>query len=156
MLIFSILDIILAYRTKLQALNQSEQDIINNLLSSRQRRQGEESLFRTYSYFIDQAIVKYSISRDEAFDAYSDTILATIWKIISHSFEGRSSLKTFVYQIFNNKCVDRLRKKTTNKNSIHLMVSISELNIDISDAAKSCIQKIIDKSDMDLLAQKLG
>ncbi|MEO6916947.1 MAG: sigma-70 family RNA polymerase sigma factor [Chitinophagaceae bacterium] len=137
-------------------MNQAEENIINYLLSSHQRRQGEESLFNTYSYFIDQAITKYSISPDEAFDAYSDTILTTIWKIVSHSFEGRSSLKTFVYQIFHNKCVDLLRKKTTNKNSIHITVSISDLNIDISDAAKSSIQKIIDKSDMDMLSQRLG
>ena len=46
---------------------------------------------------------------------YHDTVIAIINNIASGKFEGRSSLKTYIYQIFSNKCVDLLRKKTTNK-----------------------------------------
>lgn len=137
-------------------MNQADQEIVNNLVSGYHRRQGEEKLFNSYSYFIETAMSKYSLTNDEAFDAYSDTILTVIEKISSSAFEGRSSLKTFIYQIFHNKCVDLLRKKTTNKNKIHQTFSISDMVLDISDASKSCIQKIIDKSEMDVLVIKLG
>lgn len=137
-------------------MGQSEQEIIDNLLSIHHRRKGEEQIFNSYSYFIREGMRKYSLSDDEAFDAYSDTIIAAISKIANKTFEGRSSLKTFVYQIFRNKCVDLLRKKATNKHSIHRTVSLSDLLTDISDAAKSIIQKIMERSDLDLLRVKLN
>lgn len=120
------------------------------------RRKGEEQLFGTYSYFIREGMRKYSMTEDEAFDAYSDTILSAIDKITSGSFEGRSSMKTYIYQIFHNKCVDLLRKKTTHKSSVHQTVSISDVLYHISDAAKSIIQVLVDKNDLDLLKQKMN
>ncbi len=120
-----------------------------------QRRRGEEELFNSYAYFIAEGTRKYVISEDDAFDAYSDTILSAIPKIIDGSFEGRSSLKTWLYQIFHNKCVDLLRKKTTNKNSVHQTVSISDMFLQLSDNARSVVQQIIDKTDMDVLREKM-
>ena len=119
------------------------------------RRRAEEQLFTSYVYFIKEGIKKYSLQEDEAFDAYSDSILSAIEKITNGSFESRSSLKTYLYQIFHNKCVDLLRKKTTNKYSVHKTLSIKESFFDISDAARSVIQRLVDKSDWAALRQKL-
>ena len=101
-------------------------------------------------------ISKYNLSDDDAFNAYSDTLLSAIEKIINKTFEGRSSLKTYLYQIFHNKCVDLLRKKATNKNSINRTESITDRLLYISDSAKSVIQKLADKADWDALKQKLN
>ena len=89
------------------------------------RRRAEEQLFSTYSYFIREGVIKHSLSEDESFDAYSDSILSAIDKILSHSFEGRSTLKTWLFQIFHNKCVDLLRKKATHKRSVFNTLSIT-------------------------------
>ena len=135
----------------------SEQELIDNLLlSGNDRRKAENHFFSAYSYLIREGMRKYSLSRDECFDAYSDTILSAMEKVINRSFEGRSSLKTFIYQIFHNKCVDLLRKRSTNKNRVHQTLSITDVMVDISDAAKSIIQRIIDKSDIDVLKLKLN
>ena len=134
----------------------TEQEIADGLLQSgTTRTRAEEQLFRQYDYFIKEGIRKYSLSEDESFDAYSDTILSAIQKIINRSFEGRSSLKTWIFQIFHNKCVDLLRKKSTNKNSVHQTLEITDLLHLLSDSARSVVQRMMDNSDRALLGQRL-
>jgi len=136
---------------------KADEELIENLRQkSSLKRKGEEQLFTSYTYFIREGMHKHSLSEDEAFDAYSDTILSAIEKIRNSSFEGRSSVKTWLYQIFHNKCVDPLRKKTTNKHSVHQTTAINDWLLQLSDTGKSIIQKIIDKTDRDLLKQKLN
>ena len=56
-----------------------EQQIIENLQSSAMnRRKAEEQLFYRYSYLIKAGIKEYAISEDDAFNAYSDTVLSAI------------------------------------------------------------------------------
>ena len=133
-----------------------DRDIINNLLQDGiDRKKGEEQLFNHYAYFIEQAMHKYSFQEDEAFNIYADTIIAAIARITNHSFEGRSSLKTWLYQIFHNKCVDLVRKKTTNKDSVNHALSISAMFMQMADTAKSVIQEMMERTDRELVKQKL-
>ena len=136
---------------------KTDEELIENLRQeSSLKRKGEEQLFTSYNYFIREGMHKHTLSEDEAFDAYSDTILSAIEKIRNGSFEGRSSVKTWLYQIFHNKCVDLLRKKTTNKHSVHQTTTINDWLLQLSDTGKSIVQKLIDKTDWDLLKQKLN
>lgn len=120
------------------------------------RRRSEEQLFNRFSYFIREGITKHALSEDDAFNAYSDTILVAIENLINAGFEGRASLKTYLYQIFHNKCVDLIRKKTTNKNSVNRSESISDRLLLLSDSSRSVLQKLIDKADWNLLKEKLS
>ena len=136
---------------------KAEREIIERLLQKgMEKRKAEDDLFRMFTYFIREGIRKFSLSEDDAIDAYSDTILITIEKICNYSFKAESSLKTYVYQIFHNKCVDLIRKKTTNKNSVHQTVSINDLLIQIPDAAKPIIQQMAEKSNWELLKIRLN
>ncbi len=119
------------------------------------KRKGEEELFTTYMYFIHEGMRKHSLTEDEAFDAYSDTILTAIEKISDGTFERASSLKTWLYKIFHNKSVDLLRKRTTNKNKVHQTVDITDMLVHVSDAAKTIVQKLADQADEALLRQRL-
>jgi len=135
----------------------SDRFLIEKLLQEGgERRKGEEEFFNSYAYFIAEATRKYSLSEDEAFDAYSDSVLSALEKIRNHSFEGRSSLKTWLFQIFHNKCVDLLRKKTTNKYSVHQTLSISDMLFQLSDETKLVIEELAGKTDWDLLKQKMN
>jgi RNA polymerase sigma factor (sigma-70 family) len=120
------------------------------------RKKGEEKLFSSFYYFIREGIRKYHIPEQEAFDAYSDTILAAIENISTGQFEERSSLKTYLYQIFQRKCVDVLRKKTTNKSKVHHTMDLSPQLALLSDPAHSAVQALIEKTDWGLLRRKLG
>ena len=133
-----------------------EREIIDSIAQNGvERKKGEERLFNRYAYFIREAVYKYSLSEEEAFDLYGDTVLTAIEKIANGSFQARSSLKTWVYSIFHNKYVDLLRKKSTNKNSIHHTLSISDLLLQLSDQAKTVIQELVDKTDREILRQRL-
>ena len=144
-------------RFPLNTMHHADQAIINGMMQGgTEKRKAEESLFNTYSYFIREGMQKYSLQEDEAFDAYSDSVLAAIRKITEGSFEGRSSIKTWLFQIFQNKCVDLIRKKTTNKNSIHKTAPVSDMLNQLSDGAKTIIQQLMEKSDAAVLKQRLN
>ena len=137
-------------------LHADEREIINGLLEAgHARRKSEEQLFNRFAYFIQEGMHKQGLLQEQAFDVYADTILSAIDKIRNGTFEGRSSLKTWIYQIFHNKCVDQIRKTTTNKNSIHRTLSISDLLFQLSDTAKSIVQKLSEQTDSELLREKL-
>ena len=137
-------------------LPTDEREIIDSITQNgNERKKGEERLFNRYAYFIKEAIYKYSLPYEDAFDLYSDTIIVAVEKIANGSFQGRSSLKTWVYSIFHNKYVDLIRKKSTNKNSIHQTLSISDLLLQISDRSKTVIQELIEKTDWEILRQRL-
>ncbi len=136
--------------------HNAEREIIEGLLQTgAARRKAEEELFKMFSYFVREGARKYYLSEDEALDAYSDTMLVTIEKVSNMSFKATSSLKTFAYKIFHNKCVDLIRKKTTNKNSVHKTVSITDMLVQIPDAAKPVIQQMTEKSNWELLKKML-
>ena len=141
------------FRTVISA----DEEMIRNLKESKMvRRKAEEELFSRHIYFIKEGVNKYSLDQEDAFNAYSDTILQVINNISGNLFEKRSSLKTYLYRIFNNKCVDLIRKKTTNKSSVHQTAPISDMLTMISDPAKTIIQQLVEKNDIALLRTKLN
>ena len=141
----------------LPALQPFEQDIINKLMQGGiDRKKAEEQLFSHYVYFIEQAMHKYSFPEDEAFNIYADTIMVAITRITDGTFEGRSSLKTWLFQIFHNKCVDLIRKNATNKSSVHHSLSIPGMLFQMADTAKLVIQEMMEKTDMERIKQKLN
>ena len=121
-----------------------------------QRRQCENKLYEKYFYFVKEGVRKHRISEDDAASAYSDTILTAIDSIVQCRFEGRSELKTYLFQIFSNKCVDVIRKNTTNKESImQQSFSIDEMLTPIPDESRGIIQKLIAQSEIEKLYQQL-
>jgi RNA polymerase sigma factor (sigma-70 family) len=135
----------------------TDQQIIRLLLQGgSDKRRGEETLFSHYAYFVREGIKKYNLSEEESFNAYSDSVLAIISNVSDGLFKERSSLKTYLYQIFLNKCVDLVRKNATNKNSTNRTESINDSLLHISDKARSIVQVLIDKSEWSLLKEKLN
>ena len=76
-----------------------------------ERKKAEDNLYLTYNYFINEGCKKYRLTEDDSFSAYSDAVFSVITAITGNRFEGRSSIKTYLFQIFSNKCVDLVRKK---------------------------------------------
>lgn len=136
--------------------NTSDDEIISGLKSGGSRRRlAENTLFEHFSYFIPKGAAKYSIPEEDAVSIYSDTIISVIDNILSNKFEGRSSLKTYTYQIFFNKCVDVVRKRTTNKNKVHNTSVIDDFLMVLPDRTKNVIEQIIEKNQRSALRNKL-
>jgi RNA polymerase sigma factor (sigma-70 family) len=143
--------------TSLPSAISDDEEILRNLKESKMvKRKAEEELFSRHIYFIKEGINKYSLDQEEAFNAYSDSILQVLNNVSANLFEKRSSLKTYLYKIFNNKCVDLIRKRTTNKSSVHQTAPISDMLAMISDPAKTVIQQLVEKNDIEFLRTKLN
>ena len=108
-----------------------------------QRRLYENKLYQKYQYFITDGTRKHRLTEDECGSAYSDAVLSVFEHISSGRFEGRAELKTYLYQIFNNKCVDEIRKKTTNRSSVHDAFSLDDSPIQLPDEARSAVQHLL-------------
>jgi RNA polymerase sigma factor (sigma-70 family) len=120
-----------------------------------QRRLYENKLYERYDYLVADGVRKHRLAEDDCASAYSDAVLIVFDHISSGRFEGRSELKTYLYQIFTNKCVDAIRKKTTNRSSVHDAFSLDDSLMQLPDAARSAVQQLIAKSDIDVLQQHL-
>ena len=120
-----------------------------------QRRLYENRLYERYDYLVADGVRKHRLAEDDCASAYSDAILTVFDHISSGRFEGRSELKTYLYQIFTNKCVDAIRKKTTNRSSVHDAFSLDDSLMQLPDAARSAVQHLIAKSDVETLHQHL-
>lgn len=135
----------------------SDEELIKKLRESAlTRRRAEEEIFSRYCYFIKEGQNQYSLSEEECFDAYADSILEMIKNVDTDVFAWRSSIKTYLYRIFNNKCVDLIRKKTTNKSSVHRTSVITDMLFMMEDSAKTIVQRLIEETDHDLLKNKLA
>ena len=120
-----------------------------------QRRLYENKLYQKYQSFITDGPRKHRLTEDDCASAYSDAMLAIFDHISSGRFEGRSELKTYITQIFNNKCVDAIRKKTTNRSSVHDAYSLDDPLMQLPDESRSIVQMLIAQSDVEKLQRHL-
>jgi RNA polymerase sigma-70 factor (ECF subfamily) len=138
------------------SIHPEDREILSNLaLTGAPRRRSEELLFKTYQYFVREGINKYHLSEEEGLDVYCEAIVSFLREWQLGRFEGRSSLKTYIYKIFLNKCVDLVRKKTTNKNSVFLTSMITDRMEELSDRSRTILQQLIDKAEHGKLRQQL-
>jgi len=137
--------------------SNNDTDIVNGILESgSQVRIFENRLYDKFVYLIREGVWKHRLTEDECSMAYSDTILTVIENIQKHKFEGRSELKTYVYQIFNNKCVDIIRKNTTNKQQVNRGAAIDDYLYILPDESRSIIEILISQYDTSLLQKRIG
>jgi RNA polymerase sigma factor (sigma-70 family) len=134
-----------------------DEEIIEGLVrGGPQRPVFENELYSRYNYFINEGCRKYNISSDDSFSAYSDAVLSVIHNVLDNSFASRSSLKTYLFKIFNNKCIDFIRKKTTIKERVNVSAVETDMLGQLPDNAKIIIEKLIDKQKMIAVKQFLG
>ena len=119
------------------------------------QRTTENKLYEQFFYFIKDATFKHQLSEDEAASLYTDTVLAFIENVRNKRFEGKSAVKTYLYQIFSNKCVDFLRKTTTNKMSVHETQPVYDWILSMPDESKSALQKLISEHEVEVLKGKI-
>ncbi|RRB07007.1 RNA polymerase sigma factor [Larkinella rosea] len=135
----------------------ADSDLIAGLRTGgNQRRQSEDRLYRKYVYLIAEGVRKHRLEEDDCASAYSDTILTVIEHILNQRFEGHSALSTYIYQIFNNKCIDLIRKKTSQRSQVHNAVSLDDSLLQLPDSARSIVQQLIAQSDVDRLRRLIN
>ena len=132
----------------------SEQEIVDGIrLGGQKRQRFENNLYENFNYLIKDATNKHKIGPEEASMAYSDAVLTVIEHIANGRFEGRSSLKTYLHQIFFNKCVDAIRKNSTN--SLY-RYSLEDVLEPLPDPQRSVVQALIQQQDHEKLKRLLN
>ncbi|MEA5260100.1 RNA polymerase sigma factor [Arcicella aquatica] len=119
------------------------------------KRATENKLYEQFAYLIKDATFKHQLTEDDAASLYADAILVIIEHIQKKRFEGKSSLKTYLFQIFSNKCVDFIRKASTNKMSVYKTASIDDLLIGVPDETRSILQEMISENEVNVLKTKI-
>lgn len=137
---------------KLFATGPTDLEIVEGIaLSSPKKRFFEDKLYNRYDYLIKEGVFKHRLNEDESSIAYSDSVLSVIENIENGAFEGRSSLKTYIHRIFSNKCVDQVRKNTTNRAQVNLGGSVDEHLYRLQDDTRSVIEDLMEQHDVGLL-----
>lgn len=119
------------------------------------RRHFENLLYEKYVYMVKDGVWRHKLSEDDSSIAYSDTILSVIDNIVKKQFEGRSELKTYIFQIFSNKCVDFIRKNTTNKSAVYQTDVINDYINQLPDDMQNAVQQLISKNETERIWQTL-
>ena len=135
----------------------SDEAILSGIVSDGiLQRNTENKLYEQYFYFIKDATFKHRILEDEAASLYTDSVLALIENVRSNRFQGNSAVKTYLYQIFSNKCVDFIRKTATNKMSVHDTEAMNDSVLMMPDDSKNILQKLISENEVNILKIKIG
>lgn len=133
-----------------------DEDIVNGLKNNyQQRARVEKELYLLYEYFIKEGCRKFHMTYEDSFSAYSDAVLAAINNIINNRFDNKFSLKTYLFQIFHNKCVDLIRKNTNNKQQVNRSTVVPELISHLPDTVKSVIEKLVSREEISMVNKYL-
>ncbi len=129
-------------------LTNQDQQIIKELKAKpRQYDAQADALYLQYEYLIDVGCRKYYLNNDDSFTAYTEALFSFIGNIVNGHFDGHSSLSTYLHKIFYNKCVDLVRKNTTNKQSVHKSAMLPELLAQLPDGTRDIVEKLVNEEN---------
>jgi RNA polymerase sigma factor (sigma-70 family) len=135
---------------------EKDREIMAGLLGGpKERASWERQFYQRYEYFIGQGCRKYRLSAQDSFSAYSDALLSAIHNVAAGKFDGSSTLKTYLFRIFSNKCIDLVRKNSINKATVHHSAQAPELLGQLPDKARSAIESLIHRNTMETLRENL-
>lgn len=138
------------------AKQATDKDFIRGIRQGYPQRQvWENKLYLAFRYLIKEAVWKHKIQEDEASMAYSDAILATIKHIDGNTFEQRSSLKTYIYKIFQYKCIDSLRAAQTQKNGAGNREELDNYLELLPDEQQDTMRQLCAKYEVALLKKRI-
>jgi len=134
----------------------ADEDFITGIRQGYPQRQvWKNKLYLAYRYLIKEAVWKHNLQEDEASMAYSDAILVTIKHIETNTFEQRSSLKTYVYKIFQYKCIDSLRAAQSDKNGVGKREELDNYLELLPDEQQDTMRQLCAKYEVAILKKRI-
>jgi RNA polymerase sigma factor (sigma-70 family) len=131
----------------------NEHEIIQNILQGGTHMEKcLETFYKENARFVPVMKKKYGLTLEESVDAYADAIIDFKQQVRNQQFRQMSKCSTYLYSIFNNKCIDILRKKTT-------YTIINDLPENLKDQSPDIVQTLtmkVEKTYLDNLMDMLG
>ncbi len=126
----------------------TDQEIVDGILAGGAQKQRITSyLYKQYVGYVIKGQRKYRISEEDARDAYAEAIVGLSRQIERGGYRGDSKLTTYLFGAFSNKCVDKLRKLSSNK--VDWVEDIPAM----PEKARGILHELISKEEVDRLAQ---
>jgi len=139
------------------AKQPTDEELVNGIrLDYPQRQIWENKLYLKFRYLIKQAMWKYKLQEDEASMAYSDAVLAVIQYVYTGRFEQRSSLKTYIYRIYQHKCIDRFRALQADKREGINQRELNDYLELMPDEQQDTIRRLCEKYEVARLKRKIA
>lgn len=114
-------------RRSIKAFMTDEQLIESIRAGGAERERSINRLFDYYASWVLGGKKTYRLSLEEAKDAYSDAIISVSLHIQSGQFRGESSIKTYLWRIFQNRCKNKIRdRKRTPDHWLEEMPNLAE------------------------------
>lgn len=101
----------------------SDKEMAEMLACTLTRREGFEALVHQYSERLYWKIRNIVITHDDADDVLQNTFMKA-WQALD-SFQGKSSLSTWLYRIAVNEALDHLRRKRAETTSMEESASVA-------------------------------
>lgn len=135
----------------------SDDDILAGLKAGwKEREKFQTKLYNRFMHLIKMGARKYNMTEEKSASAYSDAIIAVIKNIITEKYEGRSSLQSYVYSIFFNKCIDEVRNEAKHTKAMRTAQVIDNLIETLPDKTGSIISSLIKKQEWLISVEKLA
>lgn len=99
----------------------SDEYLIEEILAGGSRQEaGIRKLYKQYFHLTQTSRSKYQNLEDEdLLIAYNSSILSVRRQIIRGAFRGDSTLWTYLNRVFINKCIDIIRKQSSNRETVY-------------------------------------
>jgi RNA polymerase sigma-70 factor (ECF subfamily) len=133
---------------------QEETVIVGIQAGGIEKQKAEAMLYDRFTYLVTKGKKRHFLSQEQANDAYADAVIAVVDVIAKGSFRTENKISTLLHQIFFNKCVDVLRKKS-NKDNWSWMPE----NMSFPDKAVGVLRRMIAEEEVEILVglmDKLG
>ena len=132
----------------------TDQQIVEGILAGESQKQRITSyLYKQYVGYVIKGKRKYRISEEDAREAYADAIVGLCRQVERGVYRGDSKVSTYLFGAFSNRCVDKLRKLSSNK--VDWVDEIPSM----PEKARGILHEIISKEEVERLSQfmnKLG
>ncbi|MEM6344038.1 MAG: sigma-70 family RNA polymerase sigma factor [Bacteroidota bacterium] len=117
------------------------------------RQRAAQTLFDAHQGLVYKGKQKYRIEEEAATDLYADAVVSMLRQIENNRFKGDSSLFTFLFRIFSNRCLNFVRDQKRQA------VQWADELPDYPDLARNALQELISSESLARLKsymQQLG
>ena len=96
-----------------------------------------------WEFLIPKMCKHHAIREEDAEELYLDATFVLYEHIVSGQFRGESSIATYLYRVYFNKCIDFMRKNTLDTGT-----KLEQIQ-NMEDASESILQKLMLRDELD-------
>ena len=119
-----------------------DRELIANILAGGMKMEdGLSNFYRENHKLVKVMGKKYGLQDEDLLDAYTDSVISFRDQVVRGNFQQKSKCSTYLFKIFQNKCIDILRKNSTNIIKVEMPAHIQDTNPDIVQRLSTSVKK---------------